>query len=354
MSFKQLFTGGACQPTGERFVHSANPLTTFVDSALVRPMATRQLVHAPVPMATTLEAAFNQPLPIEPVMQHPAIPQARPYDTAIRQRRDEEQLNAVWDAPVEKRLIMAKTPEMASPWFRSFETFAHERPRGVEEKVGTTRVDIKGTADEIIKEMENSANPKFRQSKFLKFLRKVKCGAYTVNPDNTLTKHPEQLAKFRDSTKEESKESIKSEDPMEMLDKYWEQLHADIDFEYFVLQLSNDRNLLSEMKFEGEDEDQMITQAENDAVHSRAEYTFAESNSYINQENCIELAKKLISEEKLQEAIIVLQAEVQQNPASSEGWCLLGQLHAENDEDEPAVACLLVNFHFYFVAWIRG
>jgi len=62
----------------------------------------------------------------------------------------------------------------------------------------------------------------------------------------------------------------------------------------------------------------------------------------MGEKNYLELAKKLISEEKIQEAILVLQAEVQQNPASSEGWCLLGNLHAEGDEDEKSVACLLV------------
>lgn len=82
-------------------------------------------------------------------------------------------------------------------------------------------------------------------------------------------------------------------------------------------------------------------------------YVFAKDNPYTGKENYLELAKKLISEEKIQDAILVLQAEVKENPNSSEGWCLLGHLHAECDEDEPAVACLLV-LYFPILAWARS
>jgi len=84
-------------------------------------------------------------------------------------------------------------------------------------------------------------------------------------------------------------------------------------------------------------------------MEKRKQYDFVQENPYKDIENPLELAKKLIQEEKHQEAILVLQVEVKRNPASSEGWCLLGQLHADNDEDEASVACLLVLNILYLI-----
>lgn len=44
--------------------------------------------------------------------------------------------------------------------------------------------------------LENSDNPKFRNSKFLKFLKKLKTGAYKVE-DNVLVKVPEKIVEFK-------------------------------------------------------------------------------------------------------------------------------------------------------------
>jgi len=98
---------------------------------------------------------------------------------------------------------------------------------------------------------------------------------------------------------------------------------------------------MDEFKLEINDEEYKENIKNNE---EKMKYDFDKENPYKNHENInfLELAKKLISEEKIHDAILALQAEVQKNEQSSEGWCLLGQLHAENDEDELAVACLLV------------
>jgi len=43
------------------------------------------------------------------------------------------------------------------------------------------------------------------------------------------------------------------------------------------------------------------------------------------------VAKKLIAEGKIQEAILCLEAEVQKNKENAEAWRLLGVLFQEND-----------------------
>ncbi|TDH73289.1 hypothetical protein CCR75_008971 [Bremia lactucae] len=42
----------------------------------------------------------------------------------------------------------------------------------------------------------------------------------------------------------------------------------------------------------------------------------------------------------LNDAILVFEAEVQQHPDNSEAWRMLGECHAENDEDKSAIICL--------------
>ena len=223
MAFKGLFTGGACQPSGERFTQASNPLTTFVDAALVRPMGGNQMIYRPSG-PVTLESAFNQPLPMAAPIQLPTTIQPRPY--LIQQTPNAEQLNSFWDTPIEKRADITHGPEsFGTPWFRSFEPFNKEAPMVEDSK---SQVNIKGTAEEIIREMENSQNPKFKESKFLKFLRKLKSGAYTITPENTLIKNPELLARF----KEEKKEGEEDIDPFDVFNKYWDELNEGIDFRY--------------------------------------------------------------------------------------------------------------------------
>mmetsp|Transcript_68418 Transcript_68418/g.164244 ORF Transcript_68418/g.164244 Transcript_68418/m.164244 type:complete len:791 (-) Transcript_68418:134-2506(-) len=72
----------------------------------------------------------------------------------------------------------------------------------------------------------------------------------------------------------------------------------------------------------------------------RGEHKFAEDNPYVDHENPLAEAQRLIREGRDREALLCLEAEVQRNPDSSEGWRLLGQLFAELDQDVEAIQCL--------------
>ena len=54
-------------------------------------------------------------------------------------------------------------------------------------------------------------------------------------------------------------------------------------------------------------------------------------------EDRLTLSKQLIEDGRVQEAIICLQAEVQQNLENAEAWRLMGQLYQENDFDDVAI-----------------
>mmetsp|Transcript_5102 Transcript_5102/g.13633 ORF Transcript_5102/g.13633 Transcript_5102/m.13633 type:complete len:336 (-) Transcript_5102:302-1309(-) len=67
---------------------------------------------------------------------------------------------------------------------------------------------------------------------------------------------------------------------------------------------------------------------------------FAEENKYLEAADPLAEAMRLIREGRDREALLALEAEVQRNPESSEGWRQLGQLYAELDQDVEAIWCL--------------
>merc|ERR1719482_1416170 len=72
-----------------------------------------------------------------------------------------------------------------------------------------------------------------------------------------------------------------------------------------------------------------------------AEYKFQEGdNPYTGSDSPLAEAQRLIREGRDREALLALEAEVQKNPDSSEGWRMLGQLYAELDQDVEAIQCL--------------
>lgn len=71
-----------------------------------------------------------------------------------------------------------------------------------------------------------------------------------------------------------------------------------------------------------------------------AEYKFQDDNPFLDSANPLAEAQRLLMEGRDREALMALEAEVQRNPESSEGWRLLGQLYAELDQDVEAIQCL--------------
>jgi len=71
-----------------------------------------------------------------------------------------------------------------------------------------------------------------------------------------------------------------------------------------------------------------------------AEYKFQGDNPYLDADSPLAEAQRLLREGRDREALLALEAEVQKNPESSEGWRQLGQLYAELDQDVEAIQCL--------------
>ena len=73
------------------------------------------------------------------------------------------------------------------------------------------------------------------------------------------------------------------------------------------------------------------------------DYCFAAVNPFLGQEvpgGLLALGTELFARGELSQAVLALEAAVQQNPDDSIAWQTLGQTHADSDEDNRAIGCL--------------
>ncbi|XP_015881476.1 peroxisome biogenesis protein 5 [Ziziphus jujuba] len=85
--------------------------------------------------------------------------------------------------------------------------------------------------------------------------------------------------------------------------------------------------------------EQIATKQHSDA--SKGIYVFSDMNPYVGHPNPLKEGQDLFRKGLLSEAVLALEAEVLKNPENSEGWRLLGIAHAENDDDQQAIAAMM-------------
>jgi Flp pilus assembly protein TadD len=71
-------------------------------------------------------------------------------------------------------------------------------------------------------------------------------------------------------------------------------------------------------------------------------YSFQPENKYEGKDGLLELATNLFNKGQNYEAILAAEQHVKEHADSSEGWRLLGEIHATNDDDDKAIGCLYV------------
>ncbi|XWS27654.1 hypothetical protein CRYUN_Cryun25bG0000100 [Craigia yunnanensis] len=85
--------------------------------------------------------------------------------------------------------------------------------------------------------------------------------------------------------------------------------------------------------------EQVAAKQQSDA--SRGVYVFSDMNPYVGHPNPLKEGQELFRKGLLSEAVLALEAEVMKNPENAEGWRLLGITHAENDDDQQAIAAMM-------------
>lgn len=77
-------------------------------------------------------------------------------------------------------------------------------------------------------------------------------------------------------------------------------------------------------------------------------YKFSNENPFINAPKPLQIALDLMAQGRTGQAILAMEAHLQKNEKDAQTWRILGRLHQENDQDQKAVSCLLVNIFIFF------
>uniref|UniRef100_A0A0G4FBR0 Uncharacterized protein n=1 Tax=Chromera velia CCMP2878 TaxID=1169474 RepID=A0A0G4FBR0_9ALVE len=208
-------------------------------------------------------------------------------------------------------------------------------------------------AKELVEKLKASGDPKIARSEFVAFVDRVAKGELEFKDNQVVDKEGRVVnwdGMYGDGgiEEEDEMEEVDDIDSMEeVLRKMAEEHGGDLlddmeDTEKLREAMASawgpaDRSKFDELWKEFE---------EKGAIEERGEtggqYAFSEkSKKYVEQEeDCLAVALRLLAEGRDEEARHALEAEVQKHPDSSEGWRLLGQLHAANDEDIDAIICL--------------
>ncbi|CAD7935987.1 unnamed protein product [Amoebophrya sp. A120] len=269
--------------------------------------------------------------------------------------------------------------------------------RGALEEVGPQGPLVDGNqttdfsaAEQMVEYLRNSGNPKFATSQFVSFIDKVTKGDLKFTSENTVVdaegleidwdslydleaanQHADSTTANLKNSGGEVQEMIPGNVPEmagdglmqadqfteEMFEEAWRAAEEEMGASMFESAMTADGPPESFMQsLQPQDPGATIW---GPGVSQISEYTFMQNNPYLERfplaadgpaaagqtvpspESPMELALKLIAEGKDQEAIQVLEIEVQRNADSSEGWCLLGQLYANLDQDIEAIKCLV-------------
>eukprot|EP00397_Hematodinium_sp_SG-2012_P015220 GEMP01015494.1.p1 GENE.GEMP01015494.1~~GEMP01015494.1.p1 ORF type:complete len:681 (+),score=165.36 GEMP01015494.1:190-2232(+) len=230
-------------------------------------------------------------------------------------------------------------------------------------------------ASQMVEMLRTSGNPKFANSAFVKFIDRVSKGDLTFQDNKVIDTTGRELdwdalydvdvaasshAEVAELDKLWQQSASSAVGPLDALEAAWKKPgdHFE-DMERVWDAAAGD---IGQLGLDGLWDQQQMENIWNDEVmggdldsawaaadqfenvwnrgSSTREYNFSSDNPYLDVENPLELAQRLIAEGKDLEAIKALEAEVQKNPESSEGWRQLGQLWAQMDQDVEAIQCL--------------
>lgn len=222
----------------------------------------------------------------------------------------------------------------------------------------------------LARTLAQNADPKFQNSKFLQFVSKMSRGELIVD-DNQIkpategdwageyaTQYNAQSSSWADQFVNEGLSHRTDNWVNEFAN---ESQHAGVDDqwvnEFSKLNLHNDwaeefgqhvsEGVLGESSadkwIDAYDKfmDEEINISKQRSSGSRGVYVFSDMNPYVGHPNPLKEGQELFRRGLLSEAVLALEAEVLKNPDNAEGWRLLGITHAENDDDQQAIASMM-------------
>lgn len=277
--------------------------------------------------------------------------------------------------------------EKAKEWANNFaqieaeksyaSAFDEEKAKLAEEEQG------KEAVNGMMQVMMMDPDPKFQNSKFLSFLKKINTGEYEIK-EGELVEHPEKAMAegLYNEAFEEAKEATAMEGKIQMeqswkeaYEKYFQLLwqhgneirgffvafflfneffesyrQANMDYNSEEFQKEMERNWKEICEnFEDMDPKEIEEnlakqwQAASDMEEMQyvppGEYEFSKENPALNTEKPMSTSLSLLNIGQTNKAILTIEAHLQKNPGDANAWRLLGCLHQDNDQDQKAVVC---------------
>lgn len=313
----------------------------------------QQAAGGPMGMGPMSMGPMAMPMPMMPMMGQMGPMMDRPAFGA----------QADWQPPA---VVQEARAEPAAPEAQV------EEPKVVEDRAAQDQADL-GQAAQMVEMLRNSGNPKFANSKFVSFIDKVSKGELQFEENTVVDRDGVQVdwealydteaATATDAERQELErlfaagsgsglgglqEAWKGDPEMEdawkmakeaamnagmsegSMDELWRQMQQEAGGmdgeEAFHMMDPMQRGLFQEDAF--------------NSAKKMSAYEFSKDNQYMEAEDPLALAQRLIREGRDREAVLALEAEVQRNPENSEGWRQLGQLYADMDQDVEAIQCL--------------
>jgi peroxin-5 len=220
---------------------------------------------------------------------------------------------------------------------------------------------------QLIEQLRNHPNPKFRNSKFVDFIDKLHQGRLVIENGGVVEATPPVQAAGWAAEFDHQQQPDQPDQGAAMMPPT-EQAAAQA--QEWAAELSTEEafnNVLGseEDQVLGEEWLQEFMQHENDQVQQSAmwqqfmaardqaeqqgavepvgdpDYVFAENNRFDDAKDPMQVGIKLLREGDLKEAIQAFEAAVRKTPQEGEAWRYLGQANAEYEQESQAIAALL-------------
>lgn len=216
--------------------------------------------------------------------------------------------------------------------------------------------------------LAQNSNPKFQNSKFLQFVSKMSRGELTIE-DNQVkpasgdwaNEYQQQYNAGPSSWADQYAHEEISRGPDRWADEFATERahHGPVDEqwvnEFSKLQVNDWADEFGRQVGEGVLGDDSVENwasaydeylneqavVKQKSESSRGVYVFSDLNPYVGHPDPLREGQELFRKGLLSEAVLALEAEVLKNPENAEGWRLLGVAHAENDDDQQAIASMM-------------
>jgi len=209
---------------------------------------------------------------------------------------------------------------------------AQETNNWVDEFEGHRPVQRIGNLRDITQTITQINDPKLQNTNFMRFMSKINKGEVAFMDNQVVEQTPEEAEANRWADDFETRR-----DAGEFADDKGDWAHE------FADQYGHDPSEWADDFQQFNEQSEWINQFSEASVSpADVEYVFSDpsENPYMDHPNPFQKGIKLFDEGKISDSILAFEAELQVNPDNAKCWRLLGQAHAENDNDTTAITAL--------------